>query len=235
MIKRFLFIAFCLVMIPILGYGQSNNVYRVALWRAAPGHLMDLIGELQERSQQVAANSGVSYIIRHSQGDHWDLMTIELIDGMASYSSGENPLSPTYEDDIFDWVSFNEEVFAFGPSHTQSREVFDGNNYFHVEMFNALAGKRGELLKEREMENAYLANLSRPQNLIFRKISGANWDVFTIGGYRDIKHYAESADISLEAEEKAAKAAGFEGVTAISPYLRSLIASHHDTLANKVK
>ena len=46
---------------------------------------------------------------------------------------------------------------------------------------------------------------------------------------------AESADIPLEDEERAAKAAGFEGVSAISPYLRSLILQHHDTLAGAVR
>ncbi|MFQ5571000.1 MAG: hypothetical protein ACE5G0_15075, partial [Rhodothermales bacterium] len=59
--------------------------------------------------------------------------------------------------------------------------------------------------------------------------------VFTLGFYRDIKHFAESADIPLEQEEAAARAAGFDSVYAISPYLRSLIQRHHDTLAVAVR
>ena len=54
---------------------------------------------------------------------------------------------------------------------------------------------------------------------------GAAWDLFTIGFYRDIKHYAESADISEAAQEAAARAAGFESAKQIGPYLRALIGS----------
>ena len=60
-------------------------------------------------------------------------------------------------------------------------------------------------------------------------------DGFTIGGYRDLKHYAEGGDIAQARQEEAAKAAGFEGVRAIGPFLRTLIALHHDTLAVAIK
>ena len=65
--------------------------------------------------------------------------------------------------------------------------------------------------------------------------SGAAWDLFTVGGYRDLKHYAESADVPAAKQEEAAKAAGFDGSKAIGPYLRTFIALHHDTLAVAIK
>jgi len=98
-------------------------------------------------------------------------------------------------------------------------------------MFHALPGRLSDLEREREMENAYLRALGRPQNAIFVRDQGGSWDLFTIGFYRDLKHYAESADIPEASQESAAKAAGFEGARAIGPYLRTLIGSHHDTLA----
>ena len=58
-------------------------------------------------------------------------------------------------------------------------------------MFDAVPGKLDELVREREMENAYLAAVGRPRNLIFRREFGAAWDAFTIGAYRDWRHYAE--------------------------------------------
>ncbi len=91
------------------------------------------------------------------------------------------------------------------------------------------------LYRQREMENAYLERLNLPQNLIFVRDAGAAWDLFTIGAYRDLKHYAESADVPEAKQEEAAKAAGFDGVKAIGPYLRTLIALHHDTLAVAIK
>jgi len=102
-------------------------------------------------------------------------------------------------------------------------------------VFDALAGKQSELFREREMENAYLKALKRPENLIFVRDQGAAWDLFTIGTYRDLKHFAESAGILEADQEAAAKAAGFEAANRIGPYLRTLISSHHDTLAVSVK
>ena len=67
--------------------------------------------------------------------------------------------------------------------------------------------------------------------MIFVRDQGASWDLFTVGFYRDLKHYAESADIPEVSQEAAAKAAGFESVRGIGPFLRTLIVSHHDTLA----
>jgi len=115
------------------------------------------------------------------------------------------------------------------------RKRFSGTSFFHLEIFIALAGKTGELYKEREMENMYGKALKRPENFIFVRDQGAAWDLFTLGGYRDLKHYAESADISPAEQEAAAKSAGFEGANKIGPYLRTLIREHHDTLGNLVK
>ena len=85
------------------------------------------------------------------------------------------------------------------------------------------------------MENAYLKTLKRPENLVFVRDQGAGWDLFTLGFYRDLKHYAESADISEAAQDAAARAAGFESASRIGPFLRTLISSHHDTLAVAIK
>ena len=77
--------------------------------------------------------------------------------------------------------------------------------------------------------------LNLPENLIFVRDAGAHWDLFTIGPYRDLKHYAENADVPEAKSEEAAKAAGFDGAKGIGPYLRTLIASHHDTLAVAIR
>ena len=115
------------------------------------------------------------------------------------------------------------------------RDGFADAGLYHIEMFVALAGRRGELVHEREMENAYLAALGRPRNAIFVREFGAAWDAFTIGAYRSWKHFAERDDIAPDRSTAAARAAGFEGDDRIGPYLRSLIQSHHDTLATPVR
>ena len=57
----------------------------------------------------------------------------------------------------------------------------------------ALPGEADGLLSEREMENDYLRRIGRPQNLIFTKTLGGSWDSFTLGLYRDLKHYTRRA------------------------------------------
>ena len=102
-------------------------------------------------------------------------------------------------------------------------------------MFVALPGKFADLYKEREMENAYSKALKEPENFIFVRDQGAAWDIFTIGVFRDLKHYAESADTSPKDQEAAARAAGFQAPSQIGPYLRRFIREHHDTLAVAIK
>src|SRR4029077_4096555 len=111
---------------------------------------------------------------------------------------------------------------VYGPTLAELQKAFASSAFFHVEMFDALAGKQADLFREREMENAYLKALKRPENFIFVRDQGAAWDVFTIGAYRDLKHFAESAAISQADQDAAAKTAGFEAANRIGPYLRTL-------------
>jgi hypothetical protein len=124
---------------------------------------------------------------------------------------------------------------VYGPPLDDLRKAFASGTFYHVEMMQALPGRLLDLRKEREMENAYSRELKRPENSIFVRDQGAAWDIFTIGVYRDLKHYAESVDIPVKLQEEAAKKAGFESASAIGPYLRTLIRTHHDTLAVAVK
>ena len=96
------------------------------------------------------------------------------------------------------------------------------------------AGRQADLVKEREMESAYNQALGRPELFIFLRDAGAHFDVLSIDFYRDLKHYAESADIPAEKQQAAARTAGYSSPDQIGPFLRSIIADHHDTLAVSV-
>jgi hypothetical protein len=132
-------------------------------------------------------------------------------------------------------VAWREELLVRGPDLDTVRDRIEGAGYYHVEMFVALPGKRNELLGQRRMENDFLRRIERPENLIFVRVGGASWDLFTLGVYRDLKHFAESADVPEEIQEQAAVAAGFDRADRIGTYLRELIAYHNDTLAVPVR
>jgi hypothetical protein len=227
---------------------DTSYLYRTLLVRAAPGSLLEVIDMYKQRMDVYeAGGTGTPFMMRHSQGDHWDLLLIVPMGSFSDYYSPDQVSrreraaarsgmsEADFQRRLGQHVSWREELFAWGPALEVTNAALEGGSYYHVEMFVALPGKRAELFKQREMENAYLAYLDRPQNLIFARASGAAWDSFTLGVYRDLKHYAESTDIPEEREQEAALAAGFEGADRIGTYLRTLIQKHNDTLGGRVR
>ena len=221
----------------------GDYLYNTRLIRATPGELAELIELLKARSvYHQASGDEPPFMMRHSQGDQWDLLLIYPIGDYATYYSPARIAQRAraaskigHPDDLLPFIAWQEETFFHGPPLDVMQSRMEGAGFFHVEMFTALPDRREELLEQRKMENVYLAELARPQNAIFTRSQGGAWDYYTLGFYRDIKHFAESADIPAEEEEAAALAAGFEGANKIGTYLRSLIAYHHDTLATAVR
>ncbi len=221
---------------------QNNQyLYKVSLVQAAPGRLTDLIELNKARFAVIkAAGDELPLWLRHSQGDHWDLMILYPMGSYSDYyqsdriarrSKAEAKSAKLLPGDI----AWQEDLFVYGPPVAELRKAFTDGGFFHVEMFISLPGQFADLLKERQMENAYSKALKAPENFIFVRDQGAAWDIFTIGVYRDLKHYAESADVPAQEQQTAAKAAGFDAPSQIGPYLRRFIREHHDTLAVAVK
>ncbi len=242
--KAFLPLAAVISVAIAAGAQPPKQLYRTTLIQAAPGRLVELIDLLkQKHAAELGVGEPETHWMRHSQGDQWDLLLLTPIGEYADYFSGARGAKreKAYREGgvnllrIRDAIAWQEDVFAAGPQGEDVRRAFSTGGFYHVEMFIALPGKQNELVSERQMENKYLAALGRPTNFIFTRDLGAAWDAFTIGVYRDLKHYAESADIPPEKQEEAARAAGFASAGAIGPYLRTLIRSHHDTLCVAVR
>jgi hypothetical protein len=223
---------------------ENNYLYKVTLVQAAPGKLLDLIDLYKSRTAAYPSTGDEAPLwMRHSQGDHWDLMVLFPMASYADYYQPEriakrrqaDASAPTLADKFKENIAWQEDLFAYGPPLADLRKAFSNGAFFHVEMFVALPGRFADLYKEREMENAYARALKEPENFIFVRDQGAAWDIFTIGVFRDLKHYAESAGVPAKDQEAAAKAAGFEAPSQIGPYLRRFIREHHDTLAVAVK
>jgi hypothetical protein len=222
---------------------EEQYLYKASLVQAAPGKLTELIELYKTRAAASPAIGDEAPLwMRHSQGDHWDLMILYPMGSYADFyrpervakrrqaeatmNSGER-----FKEDI----AWQEDLFAYGPPLADVRKSFAAGGFFHVEMFVSLPGKFADLYREREMENAYARTLKEPENFIFVRDQGAPWDIFTIGVFRDLKHYAESGDVPAEQQQAAARSSGFESPAQIGPYLRRFIREHHDTLAVAVK
>lgn len=225
-----------------------SELYRFVLIQAAPGKLLDLI-DLYKRRLPVMAAGGdeLPFIVRHSQGDRWDLLVIYPSGSFTSYYSAERMArreaaarasgvtNEAFAKQFYDLVAWHEDVYVEGPPLAEFRNYVKDLGLVHFEMFQALAGKRDALIEERRMESAFNVARGRPGALVFTHEQGAAWDVITLDGYRNWRHYAESETIPQEVSDAAAKKAGFANADAIGPYMRTLIALHHDTLGTPVR
>ncbi|MEM7298160.1 MAG: hypothetical protein AAF391_07830 [Bacteroidota bacterium] len=237
--KKMLFLLLLICQFILAAQDQS---YKVTLLRAKPGDLLQLIDQVKEDIRNYESYlENKPYLLRHSQGDHWDLMLIYPIEDIENYFKGEEvrrratsiTLEKSYGDPFFGLVSHQEEAIVKGPPANQFIEACEKYRLFHIEIFTALAGKQSELLDQRLAENTFYAGIDHRPNFVFTRVFGPSWDNFTIGFYEDLHDFA-GPEISFEKEDEAARNAGFEGVNFIGSYLRSLISTHHDTLAWKV-
>jgi hypothetical protein len=238
-----LFILICVTASASVAALQPQTyLYKATLVQAAPGKLVDLIALYKSMWAEQSKHSSepAPFWMRHSQGDRWDLLILFPAGSYTDYYQPDRAVArekaaQPWNEKLKQDIAWQEDVFVYGTPLELVKKAFSNAGFFHVEMFEALAGKQPELLKEREMENAFARSVKQPENLIFVRDQGAAWDLFTIGCYRNLKHYAESGDVAGPDREAAAKAAGFASGDDIGPYLRKFISLHHDTLAVAVK
>ncbi|MEN8374909.1 MAG: hypothetical protein ABFS34_05615 [Gemmatimonadota bacterium] len=230
---------------------EDAQLYRVTLLQAAPGRLLDLIGVLRERFPEDDPASPL--IMRHSQGDRWDLMVLGPSDALEAGLEGAAPVDflrlvrgsspvpgtagpeaapqPLSTDPLDELIGWTEDHWAWGPHADTVRARAEGAGLFHIEMFVALPGERGALIEQRGMENEYLRRIQRPDNLLWVRHAGADWDAFTIGFHANLQAYAEPSPLSQEERDRETVAVGFPGPGQIGAYLRRFLAWHNDTLA----
>lgn len=225
---------------------EGDYLYAVSTVRAAPGELaalLEWITALKATDFHESAGLAEPMVIRHTQGDQWDLLLISPMESWRVHFEDEaatarQSAAAEHADLLAEYdelVAFHEDHFAYGPPLTALQSAWTDSNFFHVEMFHALPGMADDLLEQRRMENEYLAATGQVANFIFRRSSGSDVDIFTIGFHESFERFAAPAPVTVEQKEIVARDVGFEGLADIGLYMRSLIAAHYDTLAIKVE
>ena len=230
-----------------IGPREGNYLYRFVIIQAAPGRLVELIDLYKKRAPVVVAGGDeLPFIVRHSQGDHWDLVVIYPSGSFTDYYSRERIAkreaaaeasgvsSAEFARQFYSMVAWHEDLFAEGPPVEVFRAHVKEAGLLHFEMMQALPGKREALIEERRMENTFNRERGRGETLIFTHEQGAAWDVITLAAYRNWRQYAESETIPTEVSEAAARKAGFQSAAGVGPYMRTLISTHRDTLGPPV-
>lgn len=227
------------------GTNEGDYLYRVSLVRAAPGEWHEMVEALQEDFALAReAGEGPVFWMRHSQGDHWDFMVIRPMESFGAYHAAErrdrrdearrSPRGRALAERMSALTAYREDWYARSVPVGELARRFDEMDFYHVEMFAGLPGHRAELVEQRRMENRFYRELGARENLIFVREAGSNWDAMTVGFYENLAAFAEPSG-TAEAQEAAARAAGFDGVRDIGPYLRSLLSYHNDTLGVRVR
>jgi hypothetical protein len=220
---------------------KPTYLYKTTFVRAAPGKLLDLIALTKDRMAAIeAAGDARPLWWRHTQGDQWDLMLLAPMGSYAEYYAKgrvarRDKAAADFARKLDVCSSWKEDLFVYGPPLEMVKKAFEGTGYYHIEIFVSLPGKEEELYQEREMENVYAVESGRPYNMIFVRDQGASWDLFTLGCYRDLQHWAGSSGLTKEQREAAAQKAGFKSADDIGPTMRTLIDWHRDTMGVAIK
>lgn len=220
MITRMIFCVLALVL--TVGTAVAENLYQITLLRAATGKMPALMDLAKVEREQLKGNL---VIMRHSQGDHWDLMLMK--------AAGEGMPTEFAYDKLADFQ--HDFIAASALTWQQFFTKAEKSGLYHIEMFQAAANRHHALMEQRIMENDYLEKTQRQANTIFETRFGSDVDSFTIGFYEDFPAFAAEPDLPAEAFEKAAKDAGFAARSDIGFHLRRTLAGHNDTFATQVK
>ncbi len=204
----------------LIAQNTGPHQYTTTLLRAAPGELPGLIEQLkQERTE----TNGNLLIMRHSQGDHWDLMMLRPHTGLKVPDYGSR-------------VHFQHDFVVKSTVGWDSLKSAGANNgLYHIEMFHAKKGSYSDLLKQRQMENGYYHNIGLAGNVIFETVFGSDVDIYTLGFYKDIIDFATQPDQPQSWFDEAARKAGFSDQSELGFSLRRYILKHNDTLASAVR
>lgn len=215
---------------------EARGEYRVTTLRAAPGKWVAMKALIEGQGEAGAADGTgriATYRMRHSQGAQWDFMLIQPIVGMQHYFSPEvQAREAEFRSAIAELADFEEDWFVEGPAHATLKTAYPEAGAFLIEMFRARAGMKQALKDSRIKENGFLARIDTPTNFICTGHIGADWDVMTIGFYRDFAHWGTAGnEHSAKVQEQAARETGYSSIGDLAPGLRELLTGHNDTLA----
>ena len=215
----------------------KRELYRVHLFKAAPGKLPDLIDTYLNPPPGVHK----PFTFRHLSGDDWDLLVI--------YPQGEKaelPANPDFPEPIgkyrerimADYI-WHTDTYAFGPPLAELQKQLaqkDGSGasatkggLYLVEDYTALNGHLRPLEKviDREMASDPAGGMAK-----FEHSQGYGWDFLTIFRYASWRDYAAASDAELD---DLARRHGFANSAAIPFELREHITGHHDTFVERLQ
>jgi hypothetical protein len=211
------------------GASDAQQLYHVHVVKAAPGKLRDLMDTYL--SAPVPAGEQHPVVLRHREGDDWDLLVL------TPYGKAEHVVSAAAPSaDIqaaYAKVRANSErhtdSFAAGPAWSDGQKTFDGgaNAVYVVAVYRALNGHRDQLAETlRKLSAAEVAG----RTVTLRHVEGGPFDFIQITRYDSWN----DIDADTPAAAERLRAQGFTMPDGPSIELRQHMAEHHDTICVRV-
>lgn len=203
---------------------KRTDLYHIFIVKSALGKAKELADFLKEPDPS-APNPTHRILLRHQDGDDWDYAEIAHLGATATVTSAGTALPPAKRS-LMDW---HTDTYASGPAWTEFAKALglddatkSAGSVYVVSDYRAAAGHREEMEK---MLADIPAGDTSTGNVLLQHVEGASWNFLGLVRYDSWDKYAETQKAS--AAQSGRNADGwFE--------LRNHVASHHDTLADRL-
>jgi hypothetical protein len=206
--------------------GGAMEVYHVHVAKAAPGKVEELTKSYLAPPAGEEAGTGHVLVLRHAEGDNWDLMVIEHLGATATVE----PAPPGPGRELRAW---HEDTFASGPPWAEFAKAMgigqegSDDDVFVASTYRGTPGHRSQL--EQTLERLDASSPHPENGVLLRHLEGAAWDYLVIS--RSDSWQALAAEMSDPKAEERQRQAGLARGAGLE--LREHMAAHHDTIAER--
>jgi hypothetical protein len=198
------------------------ELYHIHISKAAPGKLPQLIEAYKSAPAPAADEPQVTPIIlRHRDGDEWDLIAITPLGKQVTLSASAPPqATQDYYQRLGPLSDWHNDTFVVGPSWAVVQKalvVAKGEPVYVVTDYRALPGHRPQLRQVLDRG----AQDTPGRNVLFAHVEGAAWN------FLDITRYDSWADVGAPPPQPPAGTQPQDQGLA----MRDHVAVHHDTIA----
>ncbi len=210
---------------PAQPQAPALELYHIHISKAAPGKLPQLIEAYKSAPAPAADEPQVTpVILRHRDGDEWDLITITPLGKQVTLSASAPPqATQDYYQRLAPLSDWHNDTFVVGPSWAVVQKalvVAKGEPVYVVTDYRALPGHRPQLRQVLDRG----ARDTPGRNVLFAHVEGAAWN------FLDITRYDSWADMGAPPPQPPAGTQPQDQGLA----MRDHVAVHHDTIATYV-
>ena len=211
---------------------NRTDIYQVYMVKAAPGKTAEFLKSLTVPAAGTPMPTH-TLILRHLDGDDWDFCVIQhvgtkyTLDASTPISGPERELRAWHLDTFAQGPSWAEFSKAMGIGQAAAGAAPAGKDVYTVSDYRGAPGHRDQL--EDTLKKVAASSARPADNVLLQHRDGSAWDFLHITRYDGFQDYAAQQE-DPQADARARRV----GLTNPGLDLRQHLASHHDTIANRI-